>query len=442
MEKKLNTKRHIWPLSLLLLGSGAIYLLDSSLLLKQTTLLLGIYGLLFLITFFTLQRNRINLSWGIFIGITFRLITLIESPHLSDDFARFYWDGKLTTEGINPYDYKPSELDLNDLPSIHSEDFERLNSPEYFSVYPPFMQYVYAALAFISPSVDWFCRWFSILIILVDLATFTLLSRLLRVYQKKKELALLFFLNPLIILEFTSNLHAEAFLSLFVVGSIYSLRHNKSILLGIFLALAILCKIYPLLFLPFFLFRKTIAPIKTLIALSACIIALSIPLLNLERIAHVQESLTFYYALFEFNGAIYYFINGIGTAIMGYNTIGIVGSLLFIVCGLIITSILGLFVIKKRMTLEFALLAVLFFYFSLSTTLMPWYICVLLPLGILTDLKMPMVWTFVVFSSYSAFGHVDFQEAKWLVYCSYGILPLSLYLERKKIKESFGIAFT
>ena len=44
------------------------------------------------------------------IGLLLRLALIASTPLLSDDYIRFLWDGYLTSEGINPFNFKPSEL--------------------------------------------------------------------------------------------------------------------------------------------------------------------------------------------------------------------------------------------------------------------------------------------------------------------------------------------
>ena len=57
-----------------------------------------------LFTFYILLL-KLDLPTGLMIkiGLVFRLIILISTPNLSQDFYRFFWDGQLILNGFNPY---------------------------------------------------------------------------------------------------------------------------------------------------------------------------------------------------------------------------------------------------------------------------------------------------------------------------------------------------
>jgi len=62
------------------------------------------------------------------------------------------------------------------------------------------------------------------------------------------------------------------------------------------------------------------------------------------------------------------------------------------------------------------------FYFLLSTTIHPWYIATPLLFSVFTKYKFPIVWSFVVILSYSAYGINGFSENLWLVALEYLIV--------------------
>jgi len=98
----------------------------------------------FLVLTTTDKRETEILLW---ISMGFRLIFIIAIPALSDDYFRFIWDGKLFVNGINPYLSIPSEIintDLAKTAGLSQELYKGLNSPEYFSVYPPVNQLLFA----------------------------------------------------------------------------------------------------------------------------------------------------------------------------------------------------------------------------------------------------------------------------------------------------------
>lgn len=58
-------------------------------------------------------------------------------------------------------------------------------------------------------------------------------------------------------------------------------------------------------------------------------------------------------------------------------------------------------------------------YFFLSTTVHPWYIATPLILSIFTRYRFAILWSFLVYLSYYAYGNEQFQENLWLVAAEY-----------------------
>jgi len=70
-------------------------------------------------------------------------------------------------------------------------------------------------------------------------------------------------------------------------------------------------------------------------------------------------------------------------------------------------------------TLMNSMLILLSSYYFLSSTVHPWYIIFLLILGISTNYRFPIVWSFLVILSYYAYTNPDFKENLWLVAFEY-----------------------
>src|SRR5690606_10646057 len=86
------------------------------------------------------QRSILGLS------IAFRFVLLAAVPSLSDDFYRYLWDGQLLLKGINPFAFTPTEAIEKGLME-KSVLYEYMNSPHYYSVYPPTSQGVFTLSA-------------------------------------------------------------------------------------------------------------------------------------------------------------------------------------------------------------------------------------------------------------------------------------------------------
>ncbi|MGE5681898.1 MAG: hypothetical protein ACM34K_13545, partial [Bacillota bacterium] len=74
-------------------------------------------------------------------AIIFRLTVLFVFPTASDDINRYIWDGKVITNGINPYRYAPNDPQLN---YLHSQTLPaNVNFPSMKTIYPPLAQMVF-----------------------------------------------------------------------------------------------------------------------------------------------------------------------------------------------------------------------------------------------------------------------------------------------------------
>ncbi|MDQ2794026.1 MAG: hypothetical protein M3Y12_08465, partial [Bacteroidota bacterium] len=112
-----------------------------------------------------LLRTRLPLRWGLGAALVFRLLWLPAQPALSDDVYRFRWDGLLVAHGVNPFRFRPDELIADGartalpdpaarartLPELQ-QLYRRLNSPHYYSVYPPVCQAIFGASSRLFPT--------------------------------------------------------------------------------------------------------------------------------------------------------------------------------------------------------------------------------------------------------------------------------------------------
>lgn len=135
-----------------------------------------------------------------------------------------------------------------------------------------------------------------------------------------------------------------------------------------------------------------------------------------------MESVRLWFVSFEFNASVYYLVRELGYWITGYNTIEKTGPVLALItlCGI------GLYWIryiwKHSPDWSTAMLYVLTFYFFMATTVHPWYLASLLCLGIISMRAYPVVWTFLVYLSYSHYKDGGFQENYLLIATEYVLL--------------------
>lgn len=385
-------------------------------------------------------KNRVR-DWLI-LAVVLRVILIFTFPTLSDDIYRFYWDGLLSINGYNPYLYLPSEvLTWWSGSGLDQALLSRLNSPDYYTVYPSISQAVYFVGAFIFPSSIYGASIIMKLILLAaELGTFYYLYKLLRYYKLPEYAILLYALNPLVIVETFGNLHFEGFMFFFFIASIYYLliSENKGyLLLASFLyACSIATKLHVLMLFPFVvLFIRRDKRWLFLIVTIICTSILLSPLLFGIGAQAFASSLDLYFRNFEFNGSIYYFARWIGYKFEGYNLISVIGP------GLSICTLLGLGVLWLRSAIRktslssvgswsVLLMAFILFLF-MSTTIHPWYLIVPIGLGVFTKFRFVLIWSFLITLTYINYAYPAYNENLWVVGLEYtlifGILLFELY---------------
>lgn len=378
----------------------------------------------------------------IYIAIGLRLALLFTTPWLSDDIYRFIWDGRLLANGISPFAALPIDIfsDPNiNIPGINSSLFQLLNSPEYFTVYPPLSQFVFWLAALISPQ----STFGSILavrcmIITAEIGSLFLMAKLLRHYHLPAKNILLYALNPLVILELTGSLHFEAFVILFILLAIYLITVNKVFLSGLSWSAAVGFKLLPLIFFPLLIRRlklKTQVILYTTVGITT--VLLFLPLYDEALINGLSSSLTLYFQKFEFNASVYYLARTVGYWFKGYNIIAQLGPSLaiFTFTAILIYSLLSK---QKRVVLPVAMMWTLLIYFTLSTTVHPWYITTLVALSVFSQYRFVILWSLLIFVTYAGYSIGGYSEPIGLIIFEYlALATFIIYEIRHRITTSF-----
>ena len=108
----------------------------------NTLPLLLAYSSAFLGYIFLLQKNdtsRLLFSTGVIV----RILLFLSLPSLSDDLYRFIWDGTLLKNGIHPFNELPGYYLNQNIPGLDHQLYDKLNSPKYFTIYPPLNQFIF-----------------------------------------------------------------------------------------------------------------------------------------------------------------------------------------------------------------------------------------------------------------------------------------------------------
>lgn len=420
---------------LLILGIGLLYFQFAYTLERwEFQKLIGYYTALWILSYATIYFLKEKPKLLFVLSILFRLLFLVALPHLSQDYFRFIWDGKMILSGLNPYLSSPSEwIASGSLPFATAEKLIEgmgsLSAGNYTS-YPPINQLCFVLGGLFSSSILGNVMVMRLLIILADMGTYWYGKKLLSALHLPSHNLFYYLLNPLIIIELTGNLHFEGVMLFFVVAALYFLQKGKWLISAVLLGLSVSVKVLPLLFLPFIwpylselknkefpsFNLKNLRPTLNYYALVLITIVLTLlPFLSLKSITHFGQSIGLWFQRFEFNGGVYYIFREAGYLLV-YNNINRVYGAVF--------PLVVIFFILKRLwssdnrnlaNIIVSLLLSVSLYFMLSTTVHPWYIATPLLLSVFTKYRFALLWSVVVMWSYSAYGKEGFSEAVGIV---------------------------
>ncbi|NQX99265.1 MAG: hypothetical protein HRT73_15510, partial [Flavobacteriales bacterium] len=332
--------------------------------------------------------------------------------------------GKLFVNGFNPYLFIPSEIintDVAKTAGLTQELFNGLNSPDYYTVYPPINQLIFSLGGFFSK--------FGMLggiiairvpIIIVEFFLIKYIRKLLENLHLPHHYVLLYALNPLVIVELSGNLHFEGMMLLCIVIGTYWLMHNKWGGAAFWWAMAISIKLIPILFLPVLIKRLGLAKSIWFYIITALALAFTfLPFLDLQLIEHLTSSINLYFQTFEFNASIYYVIRWLGFKSLGYNIIQQVGPILSITTFVLVMMIY----FYKNNSWEDVFKKMLFsytIYLLLATTIHPWYVINLVLLSVFVqNYRYAILWSVLVVLSYSAYMSETYTENMLLISIEY-----------------------
>jgi hypothetical protein len=420
--------------SLFLLGTALILLAQVPR--EKFPLTLALFTVAFggMLGCYFLSDSKFSFWWLLGVGVFFRVSIFFFAPQWSEDGVRFLWDGELLRQGQNPYQMTPAQV--QEKPGAGeagylTQLYEGLNSPNYFSVYPPMNQVLFwGAAQFAQGHIEKGYLALRLLLLLGEVGVFLLLCWLLARLDLPQKQVIFYWLNPLVILEVVGNLHFEGLVLFFLVASLAAMSRQKLGFSGMFWGLAVGLKLLPLLFAPAFLFWK-----QTRKSLDFWGMAIGTGLLCFLPLApggswqNFFQSLQLYQGKFEFNASVYYLLREVGNWLVGYNTISILTKL-----GTAITVAGVIWMSWKRSQATFEGMIGLWvqlylLYFILQPVVHPWYLLPGLGLSVLTRQWTFLLWSFGVIFSYQAYSQNPVQEQALFLMLEYGLVLLGLYLD-------------
>ncbi len=389
-----------------------------------------------------------SVNQWIIIGIGLRVLLIFSTPALSDDVYRYLWDGRMLANGIHPFANVPEFFFSNKiLPTVLNQElYALLNSPPYFTIYPPVAQGVFWLAAKLASNNIFVgiivIRFF---IISAEIGSIILFKKLLEKFNLPSKNILLYVLNPLVILELSGNVHLEAIMIFFLLLTLYFLAINRTSLSAVAFAFAVCSKLIPLIFLPVILFSlkslKNSIRYTVIVALT-CLI-LFIPLFDWDIISGFNQSFSYYFQKFEFNASVYYLVREWGFWKYGYNIVQTVGWKLGLVstAGILLYSLSSQFVFHNKPTsntqqLPVDWLWIYGIYLLFTTILHPWYAIPLLAFSVFTNYRFTVLWTFMIFFTYAGYTQTGYTENLWIVFLEYSLVILYLGYELWKFRSN------
>jgi alpha-1,6-mannosyltransferase len=388
--------------------------------------LIVVYGTCFFVYLIQLFYFGISFYQLLLAGLFFRLIFIFSIPTLSDDYNRFIWDARQMAEGTNPYEQKPTEAGVDNAPEFYL--MKELNSPNYYSVYPP-LQQVFFLPSGLTDKLGASVILLHFIILIGEILLFIFLIKSLQSQFISLVSVSWIWLNPLWIIEVNGNLHFEGWMMTFIAIGIYYLFKQKFWIASVFMGLSASLKIIPIIVLPavkkWLGFNK--AFFISLLAGIVFVISISWIFISAQQ-DHFFESIDLYYHKFEFNASFYFLLREIGFYFGDTHPIVYSGYILmpifaFIYCFIIFRNDNST---PKHFFSSTAF--ILFSYYLLSTTVHPWYILTILFFSVLAGKWYGIVWSGLVFLSYSAYSNNENLYYS-MITIEYFLLFVFMYLE-------------
>lgn len=428
MLKSLRKYWNLHRLPILIIFASAIFYFVFAYQLERADFpkLLGLYLALFFFCFKLIQFEKWNFKLLVIAGLLFRVIFLWSEPNLSQDFYRFLWDGHLWLQGGNPYLNTPDELmamgtiQIPNATALH-EGMGALSSRHY-SNYPPLNQLFFTLAALWGgKSIMGTVIASRLILIFADIGVFYFGKKLLLFLNRSPHLIFWYFLNPLVIIELTGNLHYEGLMLFFFVWSLHMLAIKRWIPAALLLGASISVKLVPLLFLPLFL--KKLGWIRSMAFYLLVFLVVAITLLPFytpEFFTNYTATLKLWFSNFQFNASIFNLAKAIGSEfdIRSWELIKVYGKVTPLLTALVVLLLSFLRGKSLRILLENMLFAISIYYF-MSSAVHPWYVIFPLFLSLFTDYRFPVIWSALVILSYSAYSQPQVKESMLLLGVEY-----------------------
>lgn len=268
-----------------------------------------------------LQSRAGSLYWIVGIGLALRLVMMIPEPILEIDYFRYLWDGAVIQAGFSPYEWSPGRVLAGAAPDALSrlartapEIIGRINYPDLTTIYPPVAEFVFAVTSWIKP---WDLMVWRLVILAFEVVTVGLLYALLTQLGRPPLWIIIYWWNPVVIIQFSNAAHMDAILLPALIGAaLLALKNRRSLAAVGCLAMATAVKLWPVLLLPT-LIRSASRPFVAAAVFTIASTALLWPFI--DQAFQMDAGLRAYGVSWERNGALFHLtLGGLRTALDSY----------------------------------------------------------------------------------------------------------------------------
>lgn len=365
--------------------------------------------------------------WQLIMGALFlRSVFFVAIPILSDDFYRYIFDGQLLRNGINPYSFLPQEA-FEKIKMAPNDYWNllliQMNSPSYFSVYPPFHQVVFWISAMMGENLIYNIIAIRLILIASDIFNIFLIWKITKEFGIPNKATWIYAFNPLVIIEISGNLHFEGMVLTGLLFSIYGFCKNKQLLASSGWSLAVGLKLTPLIIGPLWLKAWSINKLIPFLFFAGFLFALLfLPLAIGNGWTGFWNSLRLYQSNFEFNASVYYLFREVFSFFLGYNPIAYLGPALNLITLMGILVFVYFWKLKNPINLAEGVFWIYLIFLLLQPVVHPWYLIPGFGISVLTKYRVFLIWTFLVFLSYAAYSYPVVKESWLLLGIEYGVL--------------------
>jgi Glycosyltransferase family 87 len=339
------------------------------------------------------RARTLELAVILALGGAFRLLAFPSLPALSHDAYRYVWDAHLVAHGVSPYVHPVNDPALASLRD--TAIWPRVNWRNAVTIYPPGAQLLFLAVHAVAELNIWAMK---AAIELCDVLVGVVTILLLRQRSMDPRRVILYWWSPIPVVEFAANAHIDAAAMLWVLLALLlanSTRQSARLGAGVFLGLATLTKLYPLIFALALVRRRDWSFV---LGLAATVILAYLPFVRLG-LGGGGFLGTYFSQRFVDQGLLFRLLGNAAPSSTGLAAL--VGLAAALLCGI---------VARMRwqgiLSAEASLLALSAVWIVLSPHLFPWYVAGVLPLlallpkarGLPLPLPLPALalWLFVL----------------------------------------------